>query len=297
VTRVLVSGATGNIGVELVHLLSGDPAVTELRAATRDPDEPKAQLLAAMRPEVVKPVRFSTDATDLEQAFDSIDVLCLITPLGPEAADWQRKVLAAANGVRRIVKVSVDAAGPEATAGPGAVHWAGEETIRAMKVEVAIVRPTIFMQHFLIVPGLHARGEDRIYLPIGNAAMTMLDCRDISAAVAALAVADVETLPPLPVHMTGPDALTGPRIADLLSLAAGRPIAWVSDKAAFVAHSDAMGSPAELAKVYEAGASGAFAQVDTQGFKAITDRLPSSFAKFVFDNAERFRQPAVNPAQ
>lgn len=288
-TTILVTGATGNIGTELVHLLSRDLGVSEVRAATRDPREPRARLLERMGPGRVRAVRFTTEPNGLEAAFIGVDVLCLVTPLGPRAAQWQEAVLRAARGVRRIIKVSVDAAGSEAQDGPGAIHWAGEQTIRKMDVEFAIVRPTIFMQHFLIVPGLHAPGDDRFFLPIGNGRMAMLDCRDIAAAVARLATVDAAQLPPEPVLLTGPEALSGADLADSLSAAAGREIRWEADPAEFEAHSKATGSPTELAAVYAVGEQGAFATVETAGFEMVVGRWPTSFAKFASDYAAIFR--------
>lgn len=170
---ILVSGATGNIGVELVSLLARDPQVGQIRAGTRDPESAKARLVEAMAPNKIRAVQFSTDAADFEAAFEGVDVLCLITPLIHDMVGWQRDVLAAATKVRRIVKVSVDAARPQSEGSepgtPPGDHWEGEEMVRAMDIERAIVRPTLFMQHFMIVPGLYEQGDDSFYLPIADA--------------------------------------------------------------------------------------------------------------------------------
>ena len=287
---VLVTGATGNIGVELIHLLSRDPGVGEVRAATRAPDSDGAELLRAIAPARVKPIAFDAAYADgLASAFEGVDVLCLITPLGPEAVEWQEAVLNAAGGVRRIIKVSVDAASPDAKEGPGALHWAGEELVRAMGKEYAILRPTIFMQHFLIVPGVHVAGEDVFYLPVGGGAMAMLDCRDIARAMAVLATAEARGLPADAVPLTGPEALTGDELAAQLSAAAGRTIRWEVTPEAFEEHSKETGSPLELLGIYQAGADGAFAETRTEGFEALTGSRPASFAKFASDYADAFR--------
>ena len=59
--RILVTGATGNIGTELVHLLSIDPSVDEVRAATRSPDGEAARLLGDLAPDRVRPVALDPD--------------------------------------------------------------------------------------------------------------------------------------------------------------------------------------------------------------------------------------------
>ena len=106
---VLVTGATGNIGRELVHLLSLDPRVGEIRIATRDPDSAAAQLLVAMDPALIRPVKLSLDPDDLARAFyDGVNRVCLITPLSDDMVGWQKAALGAARGVSRIVKISQD---------------------------------------------------------------------------------------------------------------------------------------------------------------------------------------------
>lgn len=243
-----------------------------------------------MAPDRIECVAFDAKRGEsLEAAFAGIDVLCLITPLSDEASEWQQAVFKAAKNVRRIVMVSVDAASPSAKAGPGALHWRGEEMLQEMTVERAILRPTMFMQHFLIVPGVHVAGDDVFYLPFGNSGAALLDCRDISALAAVLANVDEASLPHEPVAMTGPEALTGAEMARILTAACGRPIRWEASRDAFLEHSASTGSPTELAAIYDAGANGAFATVERDGFEKFTGRSPSSFAKFASDHADVFR--------
>ena len=291
---VLVTGATGNIGRELVHLLSLDPRVGEIRVATRDPDGAATQLLTAIDPALVHPVRFSTAPDDLAEVFgDGVNRMCMITPLCNDMVGWQRAVLNAAKGVTRIVKVSNDAARPisegavEGT--PPAAHWAGEEMLRAMNVEHAILRPTIFMQHFMIVPGLYERGDDTFYLPSGDGRMAMVDARDIAFAAADLLLRPVGDLPSEPVFLSGPEALSGEDIASRLSFAAGRKLRWEAAPDAFCEHSRAVGSPVEIGGVYAAGGEGAFSTVRAEEFEAAFGRRPTSFAKFALDHAAYFQ--------
>ncbi len=291
---VLVTGATGNIGRELVHLLSLDPRVGEIRVATRDPDGPAAQLLTAIDPALVHPVKFSTDPDDLAEVFaDGVNRMCLITPLCNDMVGWQGSVLSAAKGVSRIVKISNDAARPVSEGAvegtPPAAHWTGEEMLRAMDVEHTILRPTIFMQHFMIVPGLYGPGDDTFYLPTGDARMAMLDCRDIAFAAADLLLRPASELPSEPVYLTGPEALSGEDLRARLSWASGRAFRWIKDRQAFDDHSRATGSPLEISGVYDAAAAGAFSKIHTEQFEALFQRRPTSFAKFALDHASYFQ--------
>ena len=161
--------------------------------------------------------------------------------------------------------------------------------LRAMEVERAILRPTIFMQHFLIVQGLYQRGDDTFYLPSGDGRMAMTDARDVAFAAADLLLRPTAELPPEPVYVTGPEALTGEEMRMRLSLASGRTLLWNKDPAAFYRHSRALGSPVEVGGIYEAAASGAFETVHADAFETVFGRRPRSFAKFAFDNAAHFR--------
>ena len=157
-----------------------------------------------------------------------------------------------------------------------------------MDAEHAILRPTVFMQHFMIVPGLYERDDDTFYLPIGDSKMALLDCRDIAFAAADLATRPSAELPAEPIPMTGPEALSGDGIRERLSTAAGRAFTWNQDIEAFKAHSQKLSSPEEVLGIYQAGAQGAFAEVKASDFERTFGRSTTSFAKFALDYAEHF---------
>ncbi|WP_162906656.1 Rossmann-fold NAD(P)-binding domain-containing protein [Algihabitans albus] len=158
-----------------------------------------------------------------------------------------------------------------------------------MNVEHATLRPTIFMQHFLIVPGLYERGDDAFYLPSRDAKLAMIDCRDIAFAASDLLLRPASKLPTEPVYLTGPKLLSGEDMRARLSWASGRPLKWIKDREAFADHSRATGSPLEIGGVYEAAATGAFAEVRTDRFEALFQRRPTSFAKFALDHTAHFK--------
>lgn len=289
--KVLVTGATGVIGIELVNLLASDPAIGEVRAATRNPQSDAAKLLCASAPGKVRAVQFDDQIDDsLAAAVNGVDVVCLITPLGGDMAAWQDRVVAHLKGVRRVLKVSVDAAREDAEPGTlGADHWHGEEAVRSLSAEFGIIRPTIFMQHFMMVPGLYLRGDDTFYLPIGDAGIAMLDARDISACLAAMVQCERAELPTEPAMVTGPEALTGEHLRKRISWASGKNFSWTREPSEFDSHSEAVGSPKMVGEIYQAGANGAFSEIHTQGFERLVGRKPRSFARFASDYAAYFQ--------
>ncbi len=301
--RVLVTGGTGRIGTEFVHLMASDPRCREVRVATRDPDGPRTRLLRAMNPEKVAPVAFSIeDPSAVAAAMQGITGLFVIAPIVDDMAGWHARLAEAAQEAgdcAYIVKVSVTGArGPDSDPSPGRIplsHWQGEEAIRATGIATTIIRPTIFMQHFQMTPAMYRRGDDRFYLPTGDTPVAFVDCRDIAHMAAALLLANTTGRADhvgKEYELTGPAAVSAADIADLLSVVAGRPIRHIDGEPAFVAHAAEIGASDRTKFIYAEAKGGWFSKVVTEAFEQITGRRPTSFAKFAHDHAAHF-QPAI----
>lgn len=161
---ILVTGGTGNIGAAFVAALAADARAPRVRVASRSPRSKGAALVRALNPDTVTPVPFDVDdPTSMRAALDGVTKLFIVAPFVPDLAAWHQKVAAAAKAagsVQYVVKSSVTGArAPGGDPPPGAVplgHWQGEEAFRAAFPTTAI-RPNIFMQHFMSVPGRHRR--------------------------------------------------------------------------------------------------------------------------------------------
>lgn len=297
---VLVTSATGKIGTELVSRLASAASQPLVRAATRSTSSEAARLLHALNPQTVQPVVFDLARPEtLAAACEGVTSACLIAPFGEDMAAWHQQVvdaIRAAGTCEYIVKVSVTGArSPDSDPPPGRIplaHWQGEETVRASGIPATIIRPTIFMQHFLTVPGLYSRGADRFYLPTGDGPVAFLDCRDIAALAAGLITASPEARQPYEqqaYELTGPSAVTAQEIAAILSWVSGQAVAHIDGEAAFVERSRELGSADGVKYIYAEAAEGWFAQVEHAAFTRLTGRRPTSFAKFAFDHAAYFQ--------
>jgi uncharacterized protein YbjT (DUF2867 family)/quinol monooxygenase YgiN len=293
---VAVFGATGRIGSELVKLLAADPRCKEVRALTRNPESASSIRVGAFGPEV-RVTKF--DRNDLVPACDGATDAFVIAPLSDDFVGLHEDVaeaLAEAN-VEHVVKVSVTGArSPDSDPPPGkfpSMHWAGEEALRSRVRKVTVIRPTIFMQHFEMNTGLYTQGADRFYLPTGDTPVAFLDCRDIAAMGHALLLSPRA----VPFHggafeLTGSEAVTGARIAEVLAAVRRAPVEHVDGVEAFSARCAELGMGDWAKHVYAEAEQGWFSPLSTEAFEAVVGRKPRSFAAYADDRAPWFSKPS-----
>ncbi|MDP9034415.1 MAG: SDR family oxidoreductase [Myxococcota bacterium] len=214
---ILVTGATGTVGREVVAQLV--TAGKKVRALTRDPG--KASFDA--RVEVVagdlgKPETLRKALEGAERVFS--------LSTGPQLGVQERNLAAESSqaGVKHIVKLSVLGVGSGSTNPITGWHEVAEKSIRDSGIAWTFVRPGMFMSNALNwAPAVKAYGK--IFQPYADGRIVPIHPRD----VAAVAVKALTT----PGHegqsypLTGPDALNMVEVAQILSEAVGKPIAYV----------------------------------------------------------------------
>ena len=195
--RILVTGATGTVGREVVSQLLTENDVA-LRAMTRTPER-------ASFPERVEVTRGDfTDPDGLEAALRDVDVVFLLWTAAPEA------VAAAIERIARHVRRLVFLSSPHQTPHPffqqpnrmAAMHADIERQIQASGVEWTFIRPGMFAANTVHWWGPQIRKGDVVRWPYGDAATAPIDERDI-AAVAIRALLDDR-------HRGGDHVITGP---------------------------------------------------------------------------------------
>jgi uncharacterized protein YbjT (DUF2867 family) len=209
ILMLLVTGATGTIGSELVPLLARRHAV---RAMTRRPARPGEVYGDLDRPET------------LPAALDGVTAVFVLVPgYGPQGPGQERSLVAAARaaGVRHLVKLSTSGVTFGATDAISAGHRAGEDVIRGSGIPWTILRPGTFMTYL----EQYARGI------AADRTMTVTETDPVSAMVHPLDVAAVAaTVLTRPGHagrdytITGPEALSPLRQAELVGEAIGDPV-------------------------------------------------------------------------
>src|SRR5215218_515959 len=217
---ILVSGATGTNGTEILkRLATGD---VQVRAMVRSLD--RASTIALPHVEVVEG-DFDRPET-LLAALDGVERAFLLTHSSERAQAQQIAFVDAArqSGVAHIVKLSQFAADANAPDRFRRYHAVVEAALKASGLAYTILRPNLYMQGLLNFRSTIAT-QNAFYAAAGDAKVSMVDVRDIAdVAVAALTESGHEGKI---YELTGPQALTHAEMAELLSRALGRRVAFV----------------------------------------------------------------------
>jgi uncharacterized protein YbjT (DUF2867 family) len=227
---ILVTGATGNIGAQVVQHLVERGA--DVRALVRDPS--KASVPAGV--DVVKGDFLDVDS--LRTAFDGVSTLFLLNAVVPDEFTQALIALnvARAAGIERIVYLSV--IHPDVYV--NVPHFAGkfgvERMIEQMGLHATILRPAYFIQNDLMIKDA-ITGYGVYPMPVGDKGLAMIDVRDIAEIAALELLRREQSVTPLPldrINLVGPDTLTGSDIVTIWSEALARPIHYAGgDTSAF----------------------------------------------------------------
>jgi len=191
-------------------------------------------------------------------------------------------------GVRHVVRFSILGAEPDSPSGLIRRHGQTEQLLRDSGMAFTMLRPSYFMQNLLwYIKDIRSRGVFYSSLP-ATCKHSHVDARD-SAAVAIAALTE-------PGHegkayrITGPQALSYPEVAEILSDAIGKKVLYDNSLENYSKFLKDLGLDVnevlELDACVAKGAGNGTAVTNT--IFELTGRQPIRFAQFAADYSQRF---------
>ena len=222
--RILLTGASGNVGTETLRSLLKSPNRSEfdLIAGLRNPVE-MAQKIDE-QPDGVVALDFA-DAATFKSALNGVKRVLLVRP--PKLADVEKFFSPFISsmkhaGVQQVVFLSLQ--GVENN--PLTPHHKIEKLIVESGLPFTFLRPSFFMQNLSTTHRDEIRFRNELFIPAGNGRTSFIDVRDIGA-VAALALTNTTgDYLNRAFELTGSEALSYGDVARTLTDVLGRKITY-----------------------------------------------------------------------
>jgi len=284
--RVLVTGATGNVGSVVVQLLAD--ADVSVRAMTRRPEG--TDLNSDQNIEVVSGDFLQPES--LNAALQGVDKAFLLSPNVKEMAEMQSNFLAAAvrADIDHLVKLSAAGADPDTSWDIARWHGQIEMEIEASGLDYTFIRPVSYMQNLLNdTETIRSKGYfARTTSPTAN--INVVDTRDVARLVAAVLYDDQHR--GAVYKPTGPEPISFKAMAQMLSDATDHDVAF-QEMAPPEARQSliADGNPEWLADAMvglQVAFGNGIADLNTDDIERVTGEPPRDFATFAEDFAELF---------
>ena len=281
-TRILITGATGQVGSKTIDFLSSAPDV-EIVAAVRSPE--KAAAFSARNIATVL-LDFDDESTHLP-ALQAVDRLFLVTGYTVDMLRQSKTLLDSAKkaGVQHVVHLG--ACGRDDTT---VAHWAWhqlvERYIEWCGFSFTHLRPETFMQNMLSYGGRKTIHEGVIHAYVQHARLSWVDIDDV-ARLAAIALAHPEKHGGQ-TYRLGYDAVTFNELAALMTKIVGQPFRYepLPPEVFLEAMQSAGAEMAYMHCVYEHWkryAAGTIPGADDtfDNFPTLTGRQPTRWADFI----------------
>ena len=285
--RILVMGATGQVGGTVINQLKTIPSIDVVAAAR---NVSKARALG------VPAVHLDLDEVEtLAPALKNVDRLFMATGYTVDMLRQSKDLVNHAKraGVKLIVHLGACGNDDTRVAHYG-WHQFIERYIECSSIPFVHLRPEIFMQNLLGYGGERYVNAGVIRHYIGAARLSWVDCEDVAA------VASQCLVNPAPhvgsTYRLGYDARTYDDIAKIMSQVLGKPFRYETrPPSEFLSHVLAAGAdPAYMKCVFDSytdftDGRGERADEVFDNFPALVGRQPRLMSDFVRDHADQFR--------
>ncbi|MDN5845867.1 MAG: SDR family oxidoreductase [Candidatus Nitrosocosmicus sp.] len=288
---ILVTGATGTVGSEVVKQLSKNALSYNIKAGVHSVENANK----IQQYDRVEAILIDYDKQEgLQVAFKGTDKLFLLTHPSSKSAEHESNLVSEAkrSGISHIVKQSIMGADLEADVEAMRLHRQAEKAIEESGISYTFLRPNEFMQGFINFQGPTIRNHNAFYIPAENAKVSIVDARDI-ASIAVKSLMDSNRHYNKTYLITGPEALSYHQAAEILSNATSKKIQYVniSDEKAREAMKEAglddwlINTILDLYSYFRKG----YASQVASAVEEVTGKKPIAFAQFAKEHVDAFK--------
>lgn len=223
-SRILITGATGNIGYEVIRYLTKIGTPNTIVAGVRNID--RARDILKNFPNIEFAQFDFEDPNTFGNALEGIDRLFLLRP--PHISNVKKYftpliLKVKERNIRQIVFLSVQGAEKSKVI----PHNKIEQLILENRLEYIFLRPSYFMQNLIttLINDIHTK--QAIILPAGNAKFNWVDIENIGE-VGAILLDRFNEYKNQAFEITGLENETFEKVTELINSIAGNPIKYVS---------------------------------------------------------------------
>ena len=221
--KILITGATGNVGHAVIDTLQKLPHNYTIMAGVRHTRA--ANQINFAHCVIIISFNFEDNSTH-QNALENCEVLFILRP--PQLSDAEKYfaplIASCVKGqVKHIFFLSVQ--GVEKS--KFIPHHRIEKLIVESKIPYTFLRPAYFMQNFTTTLRKDITAKNRIYLPAGKSKFTLIDVDDIGT-VTAIVIINYKKHSNKTYELTSADRLSFLEIASIISANCGRQISYES---------------------------------------------------------------------
>jgi len=283
--KILITGATGNVGLSTLKLLENRryPDV-EVVAAVRDIE--RARTIKGIADCNFCHFEFDEPAT-YDKALEGVTKIVLIRP--NQVSDVSRYIfpfLAKAEkiGVKHIVFVSIVGAERNRIF----ANHRTENHFKKLSIPSTILRPSLYMQNLSTLHRLDILNHDKLNIPAGHGLVNYIDARDVAEVIVTVLVNSGHENQAY--EITGPEVLDFYQIARIFSNELGREIKYTRPSTIRFVRQKLLDKKhllyvVTLSLLYSAARIGKM-NYTNDVFRTITGHSPRNLADFVHENRD-----------
>jgi len=292
-TTILVTGATGTIGREIVFALAAHQEARVL-AGSRDPEQAAKQFQHLGN---VRPVALDLERADtIPAALAGVDKIAIVSPLAPSISQQMHRLVAAARsaGIQHLVRSSLIGTDEPDLITEAQWHAEADAAVRASGIPFTILQPTQYFQNLVnFGHDRTVREQGAIYLPLGESRVSNVDTRDIGAVAARVLLTPGSEHHGRSYALTGGESIGMDEVAQAIGQALGKPVRYVPlEEDQYRQGMLGAGVPAVIVEAilgWFAYCRAGRADRVTPDVERLLGRKPIALGEFVRDHVDRYR--------